>query len=291
MNLQDKRVLVTGASGGIGRALVSKLLNEGAQVLLSGRDRAAMSKLVSDHVEGERAAVFAADISNALDRARLCDFASHWRGGIDILINNAAVSDFGFLAAESAEAVDVAVATNLIARIDLCRRLIPRLELNEDAHIVNIGSVFGNIGFAGNSVYCATKFGLRGFSEALRRELADTRIRVHYFAPRATRTAFNSDLVNDLNEELGNAMDTPAEVARLIVRALQADKMEAVIGWPEKLFARLNALLPRLVDRALIEKLATIRDFASRTPLPPAPVPRSAPALIASSTARARKAS
>lgn len=125
--------------------------------------------------------------------------------------------------------------------------------------------MFGSIGFAANSVYCASKFGLRGFSEALRRELSDSNIHVHYFAPRATRTPFNSEAVNDLNRALGNAADEPAAVARQIVQCLQADKLEFVIGWPEKFFARLNALLPRVVDRALRPKLAIIREFASRS--------------------------
>jgi short-subunit dehydrogenase len=265
MNLQNTRVLITGAGGGIGRALVATLLDEGAHVLLSGRDHEALSKVVQGHAERERAAVFTADLTQASDRARLCDFASRWRGGIDMLINNAAVNDFALLTSQSAESLDLAIATNLVAPIDLCRRLAPCLERSEAAHIVNIGSVFGSIGFAGNSVYCATKFGLRGFSEALRRELANTGIRVHYFAPRATRTAFNSDLVNDMNAALGNASDDPAEVAGSIVRALRADRLECVIGWPEKFFARFNALLPRLVDAALLQKLATIREFANRS--------------------------
>lgn len=286
MNLRDKRVLVTGASGGIGRALVTALLEKGAQVLMTGRDRAALSKVVVHHAERERTAVFAADISNASDRARLCEYASRWRGGIDVLINNAAVNEFNLLIAQPAAAMEEAVAINLIAPIDLCRRLGQRLELSEDAHIINIGSVFGSIGFAGNSVYCATKFGLRGFSEALRRELADTNIQVHYFAPRATRTAFNTEAVNDLNEALGNASDEPEAVARGIVRALEADKLECVVGWPEKFFARLNALLPRLVDRALAPKLAIIRDFASRSV--PVTAPRSMHTCV-DSTAKPRK--
>lgn len=287
MNLSDKRVLVTGASGGIGRALVVALLGEGAHVLLSGRDRAALWKVVEQHPDRESTALFAADITVASDRARLCDFAARWRGGVDILINNAAVNDFTFLTEQSSESMESIIATNLIAPIDLCRRLGPRLELSEQAHIVNIGSVLGSIGLAGSSVYSATKFGLRGFSEALRREVADTNIRVHYFAPRATRTAFNSNHVNDLNEALGNATDDPVEVARRIIRALQADELECVIGWPEKLFARLNALLPRLVDRALASKLAIIRDFASRS-TPPLPVMRPTPALV-NNTVKPRK--
>lgn len=276
MNLQDRRVLITGASGGIGRALVATLLDEGAQVLLSGRDHEALSKVVQHHAERDRAAVFAADLTDESDRARLCDFASRWRGGIDVLINNAAVNEFALLTSVPSASLSVAIATNLVAPIDLCRRLASCLGRSQEAHIVNIGSVFGNIGFAGNSVYCASKFGLRGFSEALRRELADTNIRVHYFAPRATHTAFNSDLVDEMNEALGNASDDPGDVARRLVQALRADQVECVIGWPEKFFARLNALLPRLVDAALLKKLATIRDFANRS----ASAPLSTAALV-----------
>lgn len=286
MNLQDKRVLITGASGGIGRALVLALLDAGARVLLSGRDRDRLSRVVEHHEERDRAGVFAADITKAADRASLCDYASRWHGGIDVLINNAAVNGFSLLSTQPAESVDAAIATNLVAPIDLCRRLSSCLARGEAAHIVNIGSVFGSIGFAGNSVYCATKFGLRGFSEALRRELADTDVRVHYFAPRATRTTFNSDLVNDLNEVLGNASDEPAEVAMRVVRALQDDQLEAVIGWPEKFFARLNAVLPRLVDKALLRKLPTIRNFAGRS----ASVARSQPAFV-DGTVKPRRAS
>lgn len=285
MNLQGKRVLITGASGGIGRALVEALLQEGAYVLLSGRHREALAKVVADSADRERTALFSADLSKESDRARLCDFASRWRGGIDVLINNAAVNELALLKSVPTDSLEVAIATNLVAPIDLCRRLVSCLERSgEEAHIVNIGSVFGSIGFAGNSVYCATKFGLRGFSEALRRELADSSVRVHYFAPRATRTAFNSDLVDDMNEALGNASDDPAEVARSLVRALQADQVECVIGWPEKFFARLNALLPRLVDAALLQKLATIRDFANRSTAAAPPT-----AAFAHSSAKPRK--
>jgi short-subunit dehydrogenase len=126
-----------------------------------------------------------------------------------------------------------------------------------------LGSVFGTIGYPGHAVYSATKFALRGFSEALRRELDGTNLRVHYLAPRSTRTKFNSSAVEALNEQFGIAMDSPERVAASLLDMLERNRAEAVIGWPEKLFARLNAMLPRLVDRALAKQLPAIRRYSA----------------------------
>ena len=265
MNFNGRRILLTGAAGGIGMELASQLLDENAHVLLTGRDRLALQGVASLlGRNSNRAAVFTADLTKDTDRAALCAFATQWRGGIDMIINNAGVSDFTLLERQSAESMQMALLVNLLAPMDLCRQLLPHLCRTGDAHIVNIGSVFGSIGFAGNAVYCATKFGMRGFSEALRRELAHSNVRVHYFAPRATRTKFNARQVDELNAALGNSSDPPELVARVIVAALRSDRLELVVGWPEQLFARLNAVLPRLVDVALRKKLHTIREFALR---------------------------
>jgi short-subunit dehydrogenase len=264
MNLRDKRILLTGAAGGIGSELVAALIEDEAHVLLTGRDHAALQRVAARRDERGHTSVFAADLGNPRDRAALCAFAAQWRGGIDMLINNAGVGDFSLLHQQSPESIQATLTTNLLAPIDLCRQLVPYFSSRDEAHIVNIGSVFGHLGFAANSVYCASKFGLRGFSEALRRELADSSIRVHYFAPRATRTKLNTSTVDEMNEVLGNASDDPADVADAIVQALRADRLESIIGWPEKFFVRLNAILPRAVDAALRKKLPTVHRYAQR---------------------------
>ncbi|MET0497177.1 MAG: SDR family oxidoreductase [Steroidobacteraceae bacterium] len=269
MNLRGKRVLVTGAGGGIGSALVNHLIGQGASVLLTGRDDAALRNVIAGlDVAGERAIHMHADLAQARDRARLCDTARSWQGGIDVLINNAGLGEFGMLADRSTADIERTIAINLAVPMDLCRNLLPFLQLRPEAHIVNIGSAFGSIGFAASSIYCASKFGLRGFSEALRRELADTQVKVHYFAPRATRTAINSAPVDDLNAALGNAVDDPDEVAAQIVALLRKGRVESVLGWPEKFFARVNGLLPRLVDRALRKNLSVIQQHARMNPAP-----------------------
>src|SRR5690349_1159669 len=107
MNLRDKRILVTGATGGIGRALVAALLEDEAHVLLTGRDHAALHRFAR-HVDGDlsHTAVFAANLSKPQDRTALCSFAARWRGGIDVLINNAGIADFDLLHNQSAEALE-----------------------------------------------------------------------------------------------------------------------------------------------------------------------------------------
>ena len=129
-----------------------------------------------------------------------------------------------------------------------------------------VGSTFGAIGYPGFALPARPKFSLRGFAEALRRELADGPVRVLYLAPRATRTAMNASAVVEMNRALGVAMDPPQQVAAAIVQALRDESPERHLGWPEKFFARLNRLLPRVVDRALRGQLATIRRFAHSEP-------------------------
>lgn len=154
-----------------------------------------------------------------------------------------------------------------------CTNLLGHLRSRPRAAILNIGSVFGHIGYPGYALYSASKFALRGFSQALRRELAGSRVQVHDLAPRATRTPINPPAVVAMNAELGVTMDPPGVVARRARELLATDTVEGVIGWPEKFFARLNAVLPRLVDRALAKQLPVIRRHAHTAPSAPAATP------------------
>jgi short-subunit dehydrogenase len=273
MNLSTARVLLTGAAGGIGGAIATELLTQGATVLLVDINATALRRFVTGDLQpfADRVDVFTANLTSADDRARLAEFAMTWRGGINVLINNAGVSHFRLLEEQTGEEVDLALAVNVQAPIHLCRLLVPHLQRQPDGRILNTGSVFGGIGYAAYSVYSATKFAIRGFSEALRRELADTTVRVHYLAPRATRTGINTVAVDRMNAELGVAMDTPPVVARAVCQMLETGNVEAVVGWPEKFFVRLNALLPRLVDGALRKQLPVICRHARTRPAAIAP--------------------
>jgi short-subunit dehydrogenase len=195
----------------------------------------------------------------------VAEYASHWdHVGIDTLINNAGTSGAGFLEDSSPLQIDAVLQTNLVAPILLTQALLAHLKSRPEARIVNIGSVFGYIGYPSQAVYSASKFGLRGFSEALRRELAGSRVTVQHVAPRATRTTLNSNAMDELNRELGNRVDDPDRVANVVIAGLSTRRANTVIGWPETLFARINAVMPSLVDGALVKQLPVIRRFIQR---------------------------
>lgn len=264
MRLETARVLITGGAGGIGSAIARELLEAGAAVLLADVNESALRSAA------ERLAAFSprldtvtANLTDSASRAALCRLADSWRGGINVLINNAGVNHFGLFDELSTAQVEQTVAINILAPMLLTHALLPQLKSRPEARILNIGSVFGNIGYPGYAAYSASKFALRGFTEALRRELADTHVRLHYLAPRATRTGINTAAVEQMNAELRVRMDPPEAVARAVRRTLEREHSSAVVGWPEKLFARINAVAPALVDGAIARQLPVIRRHAS----------------------------
>ncbi len=261
IDLDKKIIVLTGATGGIGRAVARALASQGARLILPGRNMKKL-KALENLLPGKHMLV-EADLSSGAGCETLIKVCSKLCDGVDMLINNAGVSEFGLLQQRSPEKIQQLFHLNLIAPVILCRGFIPLLKTREQAAIVNIGSTFGSIGYAGFTDYCASKFGLRGFTEALRRELADTSINVYYLAPRATKTAFNTDAVVAMNKKLGNQMDSPQVVAQALLELLARRGSSRYIGWPERLFVYINAMLPALVDRSLKKQLPIIRHFTN----------------------------
>ena len=260
MRLDHVAGVLTGATGGIGQPLAHALAAEGMHLILSARDSERLGALGRELPGGSVVDAVAGDVSRCDVRERLVERARAHRARV--LVNLCGGNRFGLLPHQTPPDVDTLVATNLTAPIQLTRALLPHLQRQNEAMIVNIGSTFGAIGYPGYAVYCATKFGLRGFSEALARELADGPVRVVYVAPRATRTGMNSFAAAGLNAALGNAVDAPQRVADFIVEAMRNDSRRTGIGWRERCFARLNQVVPRLVDAAIARQLDTIKSYA-----------------------------
>jgi len=263
MELQGKRILLTGANGGIGSALVRQLAKEGCKLVLCSQQQPPLEKMAGELAASGYAGsveIMAADLSRSEDRRRVvsqCEALD----GIDILINLAGMLDFRLFEDQPEEVVNKLVNLNLLAPMHLCQLLLPQLKTRPEAMILNVGSIFGSIGHPGFVAYCTSKAGMKMFSESLARELADTNVKVAYIAPRATATALNSNKVNDLNLALGNSVDSPDHVAQQIIAQLKSGKILQYLGWPEKLFVRVNALLPSVVHNALVKKLSIIKGF------------------------------
>lgn len=252
-----QRVLITGASGGIGQALVDELAAAGAQLLITGRRVDALEATATRHPD--RITALPADLTRTEERQQLV--AAARRAGCNMLINAAGVNRAALFTEGSDADLERLIALNLTATLQLTRALLPLLMAARQGWVITLGSTFGTLGYPGQVGYCATKFALRGFSQALRRELADTRVRVLHVSPRATRTAMNAPEVEAMNAALGNAMDSPARVAQAVRHAVERGRQEAQLGGPERLFVRLNALLPGVVDHALARQLPVIRRF------------------------------
>jgi len=253
-----RRVIITGASGGIGAAIAAALVAGGDQVMLVGRRNSVLAELAEQL--GVQARYLVLDITAADAGERLVQAcrAAQWQP--DCLINNAGVMHFGWLGEQPAGALEQTLNTNLLAPMRLCRALLP--ELGEGGLIVNIGSIFGDIGYPGFAAYCAAKAGLARFSEALDRENGPAGPRVCYLAPRATATSLNSCHLQAMNQELGNRADPPERVAAEVLALLVRPRRYRSVGWPESLFVRINRWWPRLVDRNIARQLGRIRYFA-----------------------------
>jgi short-subunit dehydrogenase len=262
MQLENARILLTGASGGLGRELARQLAGAGASLLLAGREAGRLEQTRA--TLGAHASIVCADLMRAEGIALTARAAQDF--GVNMLVNNAGAGAFGLLENQEWASIEQVLATSLEAPIHLTHALLPWLRAQPQAAIVNIGSTFGSIPFPGFAAYSAAKAGLRGFSQALRRELADTLVSVIHISPRTIDTPMNTEAVNALNRALNNHSDSAEDVARQIVAALIRNEVELNIGFPERLFAWLNGFAPGLIDRGLAGKLATIRQHAPGRP-------------------------
>ncbi|MGQ8364568.1 SDR family oxidoreductase [Glaciecola sp. 1036] len=262
--MKTKTCLVTGASGGIGSAIAKALDKQGYKVILQGRNESKLGVLKQQL--GPETRIVAGDLTDLVEREKVLQEVFK-QGAVDLLVNAAGISLFSAFETTSNQQLQQMLETNLLAPMLFTQGFIEHAnkvsydDSSDKVQIINLGSAFGYIGYPGFSSYCATKFGLRGFTESLAREYSGSRFTFGYFAPRATRTDINSKQVDEMNKALGNSVDSVEYVAEQFIDFLRTKKREAVVGWPEKLFVKVNTWLPKIVDNAIGAKLATIKQY------------------------------
>jgi short-subunit dehydrogenase len=256
--LTGKRAILTGASGGIGRALAAALVKAEARVALASRNAAVLEKLASDlRAAGGDVVVVPTDVTRAEERARLVETTVGRFGGIDLVINNAGIGSWGHFATSTPEIMRQVMEVNFFAPVELTRVAMPHLTNGNESAVVNIASMCGRKGMPAWSEYSASKFALVGVSEALRGEFARFDVDVITVIPGLTNSGFEKNWLRSegrANLQFETGM-TPEDLAARIVDAIRNNRREVVFGDEAKTLLRFNRFFPRLTNRLIAKKV------------------------------------
>jgi short-subunit dehydrogenase len=262
--LAGSRILITGASQGIGRALAVEAAQRGAKVLAAARSESLLDELARQVQEaGGRLETVPADVTNPEDRRRMADAALHHFGGLDVLVNNAGIGATGHFVEVSPERLRKIMEVNFFGLTETTRVCLPLLRRGVKPAIVNVSSIAGKRGIPARSEYSASKFAVQGFSEALRAELAKDAIDVLVICPGLTQTNFSKNM---LEQKARLQMDhlrgmTPEQVAKATLRMLERGRDEVCLTLQGRLIVFVSRFFPRLADRIARRKvLALFRD-------------------------------
>ena len=261
-DLNDAVVLVTGATGGFGRQMTRQFLEAGSRLLLTDVDVAALDSLTAE-CQTETGQILGSVAANLIDDTGCCKLFDGVQAlGIspDILINNAGIGVGGRFDHVPSDRWEQVVQINLLAPMRICYLFLPQMVERGSGHIVNISSLAGWIGTSGISSYCATKFGLRGFSDALASDYGENGIRVSTVYPFFSRTPIlDSDQFGfETRREIPDDMVTdPADVVAEIVAGVKKNRRDI---FPDKMSRRIHYLkrfmpwcIP-LLDRRMQER-------------------------------------
>ncbi len=261
--LQGQTLLLLGASGGIGSALAKQVTAQGAELIIAGRNLRSLQQLAIQLPT--KTQCIEADLSEQSGRELLMLALPNQ---IDGVIFATGTNDFTLFEQQDPRSIRQLFEVNTLLPMLLTRDLLTRLKAK--ARLIYVGSTLGAIGYPGYAAYGATKAALKHFVQALRREMADSCLQFCYIAPRSTQTSMNSQAAQELNRVLGSKTDQPDWVAAQILQQLMAKRMhDQNLGMPERLFVRLNAWFPKILDLALHKQLSVIKQYVRRTPAEP----------------------
>ena len=261
-NQMGKTAWITGASSGIGEALAKAFVSGGGNAVLSGRNVAQLERVASESGAADRCVILPFDTLDFDSLAAMVDTAIAFRGGIDVLVNNAGISQRSLAIDTDFSVYERIIGVDLLAPIALTQALLPHLLARQSGQLVMISSVAGKAGVPLRTAYCAAKHGLIGYADALRSEIAGQGVKVLVVAPGSVKTNVSRNALNAdgsvrgaSDKAIDNGID-PDEVARLIWEAVAKGTREMVIAEgmeanipvmrasdPEKLFDMVEAMV------------------------------------------------
>jgi short-subunit dehydrogenase len=256
MDLAGRTAVITGAANGIGRAIAVSLARRGCNLALADVDEEGMTA-TAELTRGNNVRVsrHRVDVADRVAVAQFPDVVANEHGGVDVLVNNAGVAVGGTFEQVSDEDFEWLFEINFWGVVRMTRAFLPLLHASEDARVVNLSSIYGVVAPPEQTAYSASKFAVRGFSEALRHELEGSGIGVTVVHPGGIRTSIaeNARIPGGATEEeierrrkrYRKLLRLPAEIAgETIVRGIERREARVLVGSDAKTIALIARLLP-----------------------------------------------
>ena len=258
MNFAGQTAWITGASSGIGAALAREFAGRGARTVLSGRDETRLAE-VADGIETD-ALILPFDVSDTAAMQAATEQAIEWSGGVDIFVANAGISQRSAAVDTALEVYERIIAIDLTAQIAATQALLPHMVDRKSGRLVFISSIAGKVGVPLRTAYCAAKFGLIGYADALRAELSQSGLSVHVVCPGSVATDVSRNALTADGTARGKsdkAIDegiAPAEAAQAILDGVAAGTREIIVArGVEQVMGEM-----RRTPDALLDQMATM---------------------------------
>jgi short-subunit dehydrogenase len=249
--IEGCRTILTGASSGIGRALAIELARQKARIIVTARRTERLAELAEEaDLLGGEVAIIPGDIASDDTRQALVAMARERWGALDLLVNKAGVGSIRDFERSDLVGLRQVMEVNFFAGVELTRLALPLLRRGNKPMIANVSSILGKRGVPHYTEYCASKFAIEGFSEALRAELAPAGIDVLVVSPGPTQSEFWTSLLAE-QEGVGSRGEgavAPQKVALATLRAIRRGRHEIVPNLQGRLLLLLNRFSPRLAD-------------------------------------------
>ncbi|MEQ1495608.1 MAG: SDR family NAD(P)-dependent oxidoreductase [Novosphingobium sp.] len=253
MSFAGQAVWITGASSGIGAAMARALARQGARLVLSGRNESALAAVAANCGE---ALVLPFETTDTAAIAPAVEQAWNWSGGIDLLVNNAGISQRSLAQDTDYAVYERVIGVDLLAPIALTQALLPRLIARGSGRIAMISSVAGKVGVPMRTAYCAAKFGIAGYADALRAEVAHHGIQVHNIYPGSIRTEVSRNALTADGTRRGvsdkvidNGIEPDVAVAQMIDEMLAGQREIIVAEGLEKAMGEGRRMPDALLDQ------------------------------------------